>query len=231
MRAKDLMISPVVTIAPETTVREIAALMRARRVSGLPVVDKGRMVGIVSEGDLLRRHEIGTDQPARNGRWWRRLLAGDAGPDAYVASHAVHARDIMSHDVVSVTEATPVVTIVDLFERHRIRRVPVLRGSTLVGIVTRADVVEAVASTSPAAVDSGPPDDERIRKRLLAELAQQSWWRDESSLTVEQGVVHYWGALHFGNEAEAARVAAQNVPGVRDVVDHRVHISAVSAMY
>ena len=229
MVAKDVMSSPVATIAPGTTVREIAVLLVARRVSGVPVVADNRVVGIVSEGDLVRRHEIGTERRARDERWWMRLLPSDRGPADYVASHAVHARDIMSRKVVAITDALPVGAIVGLFERHRIRRVPVLRGSSLVGIVTRADLVKAFASTEPA-IDHIPADDERVRRRLLAELARQPWWRDDSNVTVEQGVVHYWGVVYSDDEAAAARVAAQNMPGVHGILDHRFKISAMSSM-
>src|SRR5688500_14620396 len=124
MKAKDIMTSPVVTAGPETTVREIAALLLKQRISALPVLEKGRVVGMVSEADLLHRHEIGTDQlPA--GPWWLRLFGADRSPAEYVKSHARKARDIMTREVASVDEDTPVTRIADLLDKHGIKRVPV----------------------------------------------------------------------------------------------------------
>src|SRR5687768_15768888 len=137
MNAKDIMTTSVITIGPATTVRETADLLVARGISGVPVVDGERLVGIVSEGDLLRRYEIGTDRRSLRNPWWMRFLEGAPDPAEYVKSHAVRAADVMTKAVISVTEETPVPRIAALFEKHRIKRVPVLRGPSLVGIVTR----------------------------------------------------------------------------------------------
>ena len=229
MKAKDIMTSPVVTAGPETTVREIAALLLKQRISALPVLEKGRVVGMVSEADLLHRHEIGTDRlPA--GRWWLRLFGADRSPAEYVKSHARKARDIMTREVVSVDEDTPVAQIADLLDKHGIKRVPVMRGRLLVGIVSRANLVQALATEARKA--SRPSrDDAAIHDRVAAELESQSWWRPiYSNVTVADGVVHYWGATESDADRDAARVAAENVPGVRDVVDHRVRIYDIPSM-
>jgi CBS domain-containing protein len=221
MRAKDIMTRAVVTITPETTIREIAAILLERRFSGLPVVADGRVVAIVSEGDLLRRHEIGSDRPAPRGSWWMRLFHGDGAPAEYVRSHAVHAADVMTRDVASVAEDESIGAVAALLCQRRIKRVPVLGEGKLVGIVTRADLVRAFAAGPDTA--HGPPlDDDAIRARLLLELGTQSWWRSDSNVLVTDGVVRFFGVVENELEKQAARVAAENIPGVRRVDDDRV---------
>jgi CBS domain-containing protein len=228
MNAKDIMTSPVVTVTPETSVREIAALLLELHISAVPVLEGGRLAGMVSEADLLHRHEIGTDRlPA--GRWWPRFLSADRSPWDYVRSHARKASDIMTRDVVCAAEDTPLSEVANLFERHGIRRVPVMRGERLVGIVSRADLVRALAVKPDAS--AAPADDEGIRRRLLAELEREPWWRSAYvNVTVSEGVVHYWGATEDDDDRVAARVAAENVPGVRRVVDHRISFRDVPSM-
>jgi CBS domain-containing protein len=221
MKAIDVMTSPVISVTPETTVREIAALLFERRISGLPVLEDGRLVGMVSEADLLHRQEIGTDCIGRNGSWWLRLFSQDQSIEHYIKSHAVKARDIMSRDVVSVTEDTPLADIATLLETRAFKRVPVLRAGKLVGIVSRANLVQALATTAAEAATA--KSDVAIRSRLLDELNRQSWWHDSASnVVVDDGVVHFWGLIYSDEEREAARVAAEGVAGVRNVEDHRL---------
>jgi CBS domain-containing protein len=226
MRAKDIMTTPVVSIEPSASVRELAQLLRDRRISGVPVVANGAVVGMVSEGDLLRRHEIGTDRYDR--RWWPRLSAR-TGAD-YVRSHARRAADIMSRPVVCVAENTPVSQIVSLFEKKRIRRVPVTRNRHLVGLVSRADVVSALLKTRRTVAQLATGD-AAIQRRLDDELAgQPGWQRYSSGATVAGGVVHYWGLLDSEEEKQAARVCAENIAGVRAVIDHRKYFNSMNSM-
>src|SRR5688500_9478075 len=170
MKAKDIMTSPVVTVGPATPVNEIAALLYERRISALPVVEGGRMVGIVSEADLLHRHELGTDCIAQSGSWWLRLFSADRSVEDYIKSHARQARDIMTREVVSVAPDTGIAEVASVLERHGVRRVPVLQDGQLLGIVSRANLVQALAGTAQGAVRATPPSDRAIRARLLAEL-------------------------------------------------------------
>jgi CBS domain-containing protein len=221
VKAIDVMTSPVISVSPETPVREIAALLFERRISGLPVLENGRLVGMVSEADLLHRHEIGTDCIGRNGSWWLRLFSQDHSIEDYIKSHAAKARDIMSRDVVAVAEGTPLADIATLFETRGFKRVPVLRAGKLVGIVSRANLVQSLAATATEAASE--ESDVAIRRRLLDELNGQSWWRDSAAnVVVDDGVVHFWGLTYTDEEREAARVAAENVAGVRNVQDHRL---------
>ncbi len=222
MKAKDIMTSPVITVGPDTGVREIAALLFEGRISAVPVIEDGRLVGIVSEADLLHRHELGTDCVAQSGSWWLRLFAADPSLAGYIKSHAGQASDIMTREVVSVGPDTPIEEIADVLERHRIKRVPVLEAGRLAGIVSRANLVHALAATPRARKAAAPVRDEAIRQRLLAELERQPWWqRGISVLSVEDGVVTYTGAVERAEERDAARIAAQNIAGVRRVEDRR----------
>ncbi len=225
MKANDIMTSPVITVEPDTSIREIAKLLFEHRISAVPVVEKGRLVGLVSEADLLHRREIGTDRVAPSGSWWLRLFSADRSPEDYIKSHARRARDIMTREVATVAPDTPVAQIATLLETHGIKRVPVMRDGKLVGIVSRSNLVQALAVT-PAAEATSPEGDDGIRAGLLAELERQPWWRGRvaSNVIVTDGIVHYWGTLDSEEERQAARIAAENVPGVRRIVDHRVRL-------
>ena len=220
MRAADIMSKPVITVTSETPVREAAGLLATHAISALPVVDAGRLVGILSEADLLHRHEIGTDCALRGDPWWLRILRPPSPTDAYVRSHAARVKDVMTRDVATVGPNTPLWEIAELLEMHRVKRLPVVAGARVVGIVSRSDLVKALAAAAPPAAPQG---DEAIRAALVSELERQPWWRTGmSSVTVEDGVVVYRGVMTLRGEEAAARVAAEGIPGVRGVVDHRL---------
>jgi CBS domain-containing protein len=222
MQASDIMTTPVITVGPQTTVREIAALLLEKRISGVPVLDNGRLVGLISESDLLHRPEIAPD-PAKRGSAWLRLFSAGQTPAEYVRAYGRFARDVMTREVQTVTPDTPVRAIATLLESRRIKRVPVMRDHELVGIVSRANLVQALAGVPAVSTRITPPVDQAIRGRLQAELGHQQWWRaNASNVIVTDGVVHYFGTLGSEYERDAARVAAENIPGVRSVEDHRV---------
>jgi CBS domain-containing protein len=158
--------------------------------------------------------------------WWRRLLGRQEPAIEYVRAHALRAKDIMTPDVISVAENTPLARIASILVERRIGRLPVLREGRLVGIVTRADLVAALGRRDGQVHAARPVSDESIRTQLLAELQQQRWWRpDWSVVLVTDGVVRYGGLVESEGERRAARVAAENVPGVRAVVDQRGRFS------
>ena len=220
MRAIDVMARNVVTATPQTTVQDAAKLMINHRISGLPIVDgDGQLVGIVTEGDLLRRAETGTERQ-RSG--WSEWFSPNSRLAAeYIKSHARRVADVMSRDVVSVTELASLGEIADLMETRRIKRVPILHDGKLVGIVSRADLLRVLASGG-----SNLPVDDRdglIRSRLLADLRKQRWANcSESDIVVSDGVVHFWGVVRSEEERKALRIAAENTPGVRGVEDHTI---------
>jgi CBS domain-containing protein len=218
MKARDVMASPVITVQPGSSVREVAKLFVERHISGAPVVDDGgKIVGIVSEGDLLHRRETGTQ---RRRSWWLHLLARpDTLAADYVREHAPRIADVMSRDVVSVGPDTALRDIAQLLEARRIKRVPVVENGQLVGIVSRANLVQALASASnPEAVTAS---DSAIRDKLVEHLKHQPWARDALvNVTVADGVVGLWGVVRSDAEHRALRVAAEATPGVVKVDDH-----------
>ena len=226
MRAMDVMTSEVITVGEDASVQEAAKLMAEHAISAVPVVDRDkRVVGMVSEGDLLHRAETGTE---RQRSWWLEMVASTnqlAGE--YVKSHSGKVKDLMTRDVVSVTEEMPVADIAILLETNRIKRVPVLRDGKLVGIVSRANLVRALAMTINEPASGAEADDRAIRDRLLAELKAQKWAEvSPSNITVKDGVVHLWSSYYSEQEKRALIVAATNIPGVQRVEDHMRSVAA-----
>jgi CBS domain-containing protein len=226
MRAMDVMTTDVITVDPETTVQAMATLLAERGISGAPVVDaNGRLVGIVSEGDLLHRAEIGTARRHRERRrsWWLDHFASELARD-YVKSHGRTVKDIMTRDVVTVTEDTELGDVAALLEAKRIKRVPVTRDGKVIGIISRANLVRALAATKGTPLREGEDDDRTIRARLLAELGREEWakvWPED--IIVRDGVVHFWLSSDAPEENnQALRVAAETTPGVRGVEEHVV---------
>jgi CBS domain-containing protein len=225
MNAGDVMIREVVTVGPETPVLQIVQLLLARGISGVPVVDEdGTLVGVVSEGDLLRRVEIGTEK--RRGRW-RAFFTGTATlAEEYVRSHGALARDIMTREVVTVDRATPLGEIAELMEERHIKRVPVLEDGKLVGLVSRSNLLRAFASQQPGPSSAVAADDTAIREALLAELDRQTWSRRaENTVVVTDGIVHLWGLVATQEELRAVELAASGVPGVKGVRNHMIVLS------
>ncbi|HTQ33050.1 MAG TPA: CBS domain-containing protein [Stellaceae bacterium] len=224
MRAMDVMTTDVITVNPDMSVQALATLLAERGISGAPVVDaQGKLVGIISEGDLLHRTEIGTAHRHRERRrsWWLDHFASDAARD-YVKSHGRTVKDIMSPNVVSVTEDTDLGDVAAVLEAKRIKRVPVLRGSQVVGIISRANIVRAVGATKGAGPRDAENDDRSIRQRLLGELGHEEWakvWPED--VIVRDGIVHFWlSDDEPGEKRRALRVAAETIAGVRGVEEH-----------
>ena len=227
MNASDVMTREILSVGPDTTVAEAIRTMLDNRISGLPVIDEaGRLVGILTEGDLMRRGETGTER--QRPRWLEILMGPGRLAGEYVRTYGRKVDGIMTRDVVSVTPDTPLKEVVELMERRRIKRMPVLDGDVLVGILSRADLLRALLGAleeKPARVTS----DEEIRDRILAELARAAWVpRDGVTITVENGVVDLNGVILDEKERGALRVAAENAPGVRAVEDHLVWVEPVS---
>ena len=219
MRAMDVMTSEVITVEEDASVQMVAKLLAERGISAIPVVDsENRVIGMVSEGDLLHRTETGTE---RCRSWWLDMMASTNKPAGdYIKSHSGKVKDVMTRDVISVIDTTPVADIAVLLETNRIKRVPVMHDGKLVGIVSRANLVRALAMTITQASGS-EADDLSIRDKLLAELKAQRWAEvSPANVTVKDGVVHLWSSYLSEQEKRALVVAAENTPGVRRVEDH-----------
>jgi CBS domain-containing protein len=225
MQVRDVMRGNVVTVPKTATAEEAAARMLAHGISGLPVVDaEGRVVGMVTEGDFLRRAELGTER--RRSRWLEFLTSNWRLAEEYVASHAKRVEEVMSAPVATIAEDAPLEEAVTLMLSRKVKRLPVLRGETLVGIVARADLLRAFAQRVPAAPAAGPaPDDKTIAAAIVAQLNAQPWAADGAvRVEVKDGVVHLNGTIFEEGERLAARVLAENVPGVKACEDHLVCI-------
>ena len=227
MKAHDVMTWGAITVEPEASVARAVRLMLQNKISGLPVVDgEGRLVGMVTEGDFLRRGELGTQR--QRPRWLEFLLGPGRLAAEYVQSSGQKVIEIMTIEPKTITPETPLDEIVRLMERHRIKRLPVVQDGKLVGIVSRANLLHELASV---AREVKPPagDDAAIRERILAECARQSW-ATHVNVVVRDGVVGLWGVITDERERQAFIVAAENVPGVKAVHDHLAWVEPTSGM-
>lgn len=218
MKAHEIMSRNVVTVSPTTSVRDIAALMTEKRISGIPVVSEdGKVVGIISESDLLRRAEMGTE-PKR--KWWLTFFSDpDAMAREYTMSHGLQARDIMSRTVISIDEDADLKTIADTLDSRKIKRAPVLRDGELVGIISRADLVRAFGMIQ--VTRSAPPPDDATLERILLEKMRAETWLDDTFLnvSVRNGVVELRGFIGTAEQRRALRVLVEGTNGVRKVDD------------
>lgn len=224
MNAGDVMTTSVVTVGPQTPVAEIIRQLLRLGISAVPVVDEhGGVLGLVSEGDLLRRAELGTE---RTQSTWRSFFTGTSKlAGDYVRSHGKVASDVMTREVICVGPGTTLDAIADLMEKHRIKRVPVVQERRLVGIVSRANLLRAFAAL-PVTDTGAPASDSEIRFALTRELTAQTWnRRTDNSVVVTNGVVHLWGLVTSQEEARALEIVAQGVAGVREVQNHTVVLS------
>jgi CBS domain-containing protein len=228
MKATDVMTRSPVSVEPDASIMKAIQLMLQRRISGLPVVDNtGVLVGILTEGDLLRRSETGTQR--RRPRWME-FLIGPGLASEYVHACGRRVDEIMSPKVFTIEEDTPLDQIVQIMESRRIKRLPVVRDGKVTGIVSRANLLHALATVARETKPS-PLDDASIQKHLLAELEKQSWAPVALiNVIVRNGVVHLWGALTDERQRQGIRVAAENTPGVKRVEDHLVWVEPVSGM-
>ncbi len=222
MLAKDIMTTNVATVAPDTTVEEISRLMLARNISGLPVVDiGGAILGIVTEGDLILRQQSG-DKAIRHTSWWLRLFS-DSKIDAadYIKTHGFRADQVMTRDVITVSEDAPVGDVARLLVEKNIKRVPVVCDGALVGIVSRVNLLRGLATRDQNQSKAPTGDDRAIKETILREVDSQGWVTHGTlNVIVTGGVVELWGWIESEQERRALIVLAENVAGVDSVEDH-----------
>jgi CBS-domain-containing membrane protein len=227
MKVHDVMTWGAITVEPDASVARAVRLMLQNKISGLPVLDgEGQLVGMVTEGDFLRRGELGTQR--QRPRWLEFLLGPGRLAAEYVRSSGQKVGEVMTIEPWTVTLETPLDEVVRLMERHRIKRLPVVQDGKLVGIVSRANLLHALASVAHE-VKAPAGDDATIRERILAECAKQAW-ATHVNVVVRDGVVGLWGVITDERERQAFIVAAENVPGVKAVHDHLAWIEPTSGM-
>jgi CBS domain-containing protein len=226
MNAAQIMTHPVITVTPETTIIEAAQLMLQHHISGLPVVDGGAVVGIITEGDLLRRAETGTAM--RRARWLELLIGPEHLARDFVRTHARKVGEIMTRNIIRVAPQSALSDVVGLTEKHRVKRLPVVEEGRLVGIVSRANLVRALIAvlTRPA---PPPGSDDDIRQQILDAIAAEPWGpRFAVSVWVKDGIVDLTGTFTYDDERTALKVLAENIPGVKEVRDRLVWVEPLS---
>jgi CBS domain-containing protein len=228
MKARDIMTTGVVSVRPESPLSEMLQVMLDRRISGVPVVDAdGKLVGMITEGDCLRRVETGTQikRPL-----WREIFTGpEKLAEEYVRAPGRKVSEVMTANPITVTEDTEVSEIIHLMEKNRIKRLPVMRGDAVVGIVSRANLIQALTGLLRDAHVS--QTDAEIRNNIVTALRKLPWAADEFiNVTVKDGVVDLWGSFTASRQDQAAVVAAENVPGVKEVRNHLAWVDPMSGM-
>jgi len=229
MKAKDVMTHDVISVTPETTVLQAARLMLQRRISGLPVVDaSGNLVGILSEGDFLRRKETGTER--RHSRLLEFIIGPGKIASEYVHSHGRKVSEVMTRDVRTVDVEADLGQVVEAMERHRIKRMPVMREGKMVGIITRSDLLHTMVRVARKDKLLAQADD-AIREQLLAKLEKSGWAPTAlTDVIVRHGIVELWGTIFDERQRAALIVAAENIPGVKAVKDHLAWVEPISGL-
>lgn len=219
MLARQVMTPNPIAVPATLAVEDVARILLERRISAVPVVDpENRVIGIVSEGDLMRRREAGTE---RRYSWWLELVSDPRTMARdFIKSAGRKVSDVMTKQVISVGEDTPLAAIAEILEKRRIKRVPVVTNGKLVGIVSRADLVRALLSGRPA-TGADAASDADIRDHFLARLGQEPWGPSSFvNIVVSEGQVELWGFAGSPDEARAIGLLAEDVPGVRGVVNN-----------
>lgn len=219
MRAKQVMTRQIHAVTAGASVYDAAQVLLNAGISAAPVVDAdGMLIGIVSEADLMYRSEIGT-VPGKS--WLQRLLADDAVlANDYIRAHSHRVADVMTKNLVTADERATLGEIATLMQRHRVKRIPIVRGGKVVGIVSRANLLQGLLAREPASSED-PAANEATRTLVTSELARHGWATSQTSCVVaENGVVHLWGFVNSDAVRDAYRIAAENVRGVKRVENH-----------
>ena len=230
MRANEVMVTKVISVEPQASIRDVAKILLANRISALPVVDEhGELIGIVSEGDLARRVELDTDH-CRS--WWLGMLAGkskEALAKENVKSRGCRVRDVMTKDVITAKPTTLLRDVAGLLERNGIKRVPIVEKGKVVGIVSRANLIQALASRRDPN-ETNTMSDSMIRKKIIKQIQSEKWSKGSLlNATVQDGTVKLWGMVDSEPEKEAVQVAAELVQGVHAIENNVIVLPVVSA--
>jgi CBS domain-containing protein len=228
MQVKDVMTRNVISVGPDESIMRAARLMLQNRISGLPVIDlDGELMGIVTEGDFLRRGELGTQR--RRPKWLEFIVGPGRLAEEYVHASGRKVDEIMTTDPITATENDSLEKVVEVMERRHVKRLPVTKDGRVVGIVSRANLMHALASLARDAEERGQPNDSQIRENILAALNRENW-APRVNVVVKNGVAELWGVITDDRERKAVVVAVENVPGVEQVHDHLVWVEPMSGI-
>ena len=222
LHARDVMTTAVLTAPATLPVASLARLIADRGVSAVPVVDdKGQLLGIVTEADLLRRLAGAEDAPVG---WLRGLFVNaDEQATQYARTHGMAAQDIMTSAVVTVKPDATVEHCAHLMEERRIKRLPVIEDGRLVGVVSRADLLRAVLEPPARIAAAVQPRDARIRAALRAEMLDQPWVSVLHSFAdVRDGVITLHGSVPSEAMRRGLHVLATRIEDVERIDDQLV---------
>ncbi len=229
MRAHQIMEREVISVGPDTPIVDAANIMLRKHVSGLPVINQaGELVGIVSEGDFLRRSEVGTE--TKRNRWLQLIVGAGQSAADFARERGRKVRQVMTADPITVSEDASLETVVRLMEKNRVKRLPVMSGHKLVGIVTRSNLLQAVASLAHEIPDPTATDD-KIRDRVSQSIKRNEWQPTNLNVVVRDGIVNISGIITDERARSATIVAAENVAGVKAVHDHLCWVDPMSGLY
>ena len=221
MRAADVMVSPVITVGPDRSVQDVAEILLENRISAVPVVSKdGNLLGIVSEGDLIRRIEIDTER--RPSRWLALAIGSQPLAAEFIKSHAHRVADVMTRELIVASPDAPLRHIATLLEKNGIKRVPIVSNGKLVGIVSRANLIQGLASARKEVKAAAATSDRMIREELLSRLRTEPWATSRLNVIVHDGTVELWGTVRSRTEKQAIQLAAELTSGVRAVNDNLI---------
>jgi CBS domain-containing protein len=227
MRVAELMTIDPITVRGETSLADVASLMDKHHINGLPVIDnENALVGIITQGDLLRRPELGTDR--QHVSWFTDFFLRSRVEDDFVHTHGRHVSEVMTPkpDVVSPDSALS--EVAELMTRKHFRCLPVVRNAVLVGVISRSDLVRSLAAKLTGATEAS---DDNIRRNILSSLEREQWAPQTGiHIEVEAGIVNLEGVVFSDSERRAVIVIAENAPGVKHVNDHLVYVDAGSGM-
>ena len=217
MQVSDIMTHRVISVVPDEAIDAVIELMLKHHISGLPVIDdKGELVGIVTEGDFLRRPETSTERKTGS-RWRDAFFSGSKVTDNYIHTHGVKVKDVMTPNPVAVAEDAPLDEVVGLMQTRNVKRLPVLRGGKVIGIISRANLMRALVSIHREA-HGAAKDEAKIRERILDDIAEQVWAAEVVvDVVLHNGVADLWGTVSKTEQAKALRVLVESTPGVKRV--------------
>ena len=226
MIAADVMTHPVLSVAPDAPLSQAIRLMTDHHVSGVPVVaGGGDLVGILTEGDMLRRPETCTE--GEKPGWLLSFLLPGRVADKYIQTHSRRVSEVMTQEVLTVPATAPLSDVVHLMRRHHVKRLPVMQDGRMVGIVSRADVVRqvgaALASTPNSAADAA------ILAAINDAVNKEPWAPGKMvSISVKDGIVGLDGCVYDLRERDAMGVLAENTAGAKRVENRIVCIEPYS---
>jgi CBS domain-containing protein len=219
MKASDVMTKRVISIEPQATIVQAIRLMLKNHLSGLPVLDRsGKLVGVITEGDFLHRREIGTER--KHNAWFVAVFGPEQSTRDYVRAHGIKVGELMTRQPITVNEDTSLDRVVHLMERHHIKRLPVLRKNKVVGIISRANLMRALASIHRASPETSRNDQE-IRRRIVADIEKENWaYGTDVMVLVRDGIVDLCGTINDSSQRAALKALVREKSGVRKLYDH-----------